>query len=167
MADDAPAPLFPDSPAELPDPADLAGLSGLEVMRRIRDGELPAAPIARLLRFHLHEVEEGRAAFRGEPFFGAFNPIGSMHGGWYGTLLDSAMGCAVHTTLPPGRAYTTLEYKVTLLRAVPLDAGPVLAEGWTVRTGRRTAAAEGRIVGEADGKLYATGSTTCLVFEAG
>jgi uncharacterized protein (TIGR00369 family) len=100
--------------------------------------------------------------FQGEPTADFYNPIGSVHGGWAATLLDSCMACAVQSTLAAGRGYTTVELKVNLVRALSTDTGPVRAEGWVVHGGRQIATAEGRLTG-ADGKLYAHGSTTCLV----
>lgn len=157
--------IFPDNPADFPDPREVMELSGLDFIRGVRDGRYPAAPIARTVGFEMDEVEEGRVVFSGEPHFGVYNPIGSVHGGWYGVLLDSAMGCAVHSSLPPGRAYTTLEYKITILRAATIETGRLWARGETVRCGRRSAVATGEIV-DAQGRIYAQGSTTCLVFDA-
>lgn len=150
--------------SEMPGPEVIGSMSGLEFMQAIRDGRLAGAPIAGTLNYDLLEVEEGRVVFAGRPDFAAYNPIGSVHGGWFGTLLDSCMACAVQTMLPKGRAYTTLEYKINILRAATMESGLIRAEGRAVHVGRRTATAEGRMVGE-DGKLYATGTTTCLVFE--
>lgn len=153
------------SPSELPTLADLAGRSGIEFMRAMQAGELSGPPISRAMNYHLHSVEEGRVAFRGAPEFQFVNPMGGVHGGWYGTLLDSCMACAVMTTLPKGRIYTTLEYKINIIRAVPLGV-EVEALGVISHAGRSTGVAEGTIRGVADGKLYATGSTTCLIMEA-
>ena len=155
---------IPTSPDEFPGPEAIRGLSGLEQMRRIASGEFPGAPIAGLIGYGLVEVEEGRVVFEGTPRFDLYNPLGSVHGGWFGVLLDSCMGCAVHSALPTGRSYTTLEYKVNILRAATAETGAIRAEGRAVHVGRRTATAEGRMV-DADGRLYATGTTTCLVFE--
>lgn len=146
------------------DPSFLREMSGLEFMRAIKDGRIPPAPIANTLDYTLLEVEEGRVVFAGRAKFESYNPIGSVHGGWFGTLLDSCMACAVQTKLPAGRAYTTLEYKINILRAATVKSGLIRAEGVAVHVGRRTATAEGRMIGE-DGKLYATGTTTCLVFD--
>lgn len=140
----------------------MLSMSGLAFIEAMRDGRLPHPPIARGLSYALDTVEEGRVVFRGAPAFDHLNPLGTVHGGWYGTLLDSAMACAVQTTLPQGRIYTTLEYKVNLVRAVPLGA-EVLAEGIVRHAGRTTAVADGTLRGAQDGKLYATGSTTCLI----
>jgi uncharacterized protein (TIGR00369 family) len=137
--------------------------SGLEFLRAIAAGELPSPPIGRALNFFLHEVEPGRVVFQGEPKLEFYNPIGSIHGGWASTLLDSCMACAVQTSLKAGQAYTTLELKINLVRALAADTGPVRAEGRIVHAGRQVATADGRLYGP-DGKLYAHGSTTCLVF---
>ncbi|HYE15640.1 MAG TPA: PaaI family thioesterase [Pyrinomonadaceae bacterium] len=139
------------------------GLPGLEYLRRIAAGELPRPPIGALLNFALVEVNEGRAVFAAEPAECHYNPIGVVHGGLAATLLDSAMGCAVHSALPAGAGYTTLEIKVNFVRAMTVRTGPVRCEAALVHLGGRTATAEGRIV-DAEGKLYAHGTTTCLVF---
>jgi len=168
MTDDAPQPgFYVDRLEDMADPSQVAHLTGLQYMQALQRGELPAAPIARTLGFWLEEVEEGRAVFRGRPSFKVYNPIGSVHGGWFGAILDSALGCAVHSALPAGKVYTTLEYKVGLVRAIHATTGDVLAKGEIVHLGRRTATAEARIVGAEDGKLYATGTTTCLVIDLG
>lgn len=153
------------SPADLPTPEQIAGMTGREFMEAVLNGELAAPPIALTLGFDVHEIGDGRAVFRGEPSFSVYNPIGTVHGGWFGTLLDSCMACAVQTALPKGKAYTTLEFKVNIIRPLFVNSGPVLAIGDATHVGRRTGVAEGRIVGEEDGKLYATGSTTCLVMD--
>ncbi len=140
-------------------------LSGLEYLRAIADRRVPPPPIAALLGMTLGEIEPGRVTFKLDVGEHLYNPIGSVHGGVCCTLLDSAMGCAVHTTLGVGQAYTTLELKVNLVRALTLDATRVVAEGEVITTGRRVATASGRIVGP-DGTLYAHGTTTCLIFDA-
>jgi uncharacterized protein (TIGR00369 family) len=145
-------------------PDQVAGRSGLEVMQALLAGELPYAPIAKTLDFMLMEVEEGRALFQGTPGAAHLNPMGTIHGGWYATLLDSALGCAVQTRLPAGRAYTTAELSVNLVKAIPRDLQRVRAEGKVVHAGRQLATAEARLFGP-DGTLYAHGTTTCLVFE--
>lgn len=157
--------VFADGPEGLVPAAETAHLTGLEYVEAMRDGRLPAAPIARLLGFRLIEVAPGRAVFRGAPGFEVYNPAGVAHGGWFGTLLDSCMACAAQTRMPAGKAYTTLEYKVNLLRAATAATGPLLAIGESRHAGRRTAVADGRLVGESDGKLYATASTTCLILD--
>jgi uncharacterized protein (TIGR00369 family) len=142
----------------------LAGQSGLEFLRGIMDGRYPAPPIADLLGFSLTEVDFGRAVFQSTPEFKHYNPLGRVHGGYAATLLDSCMGCSVHSTLPVGVGYTTLEFKVTLIRAITDDTGPVTAEGRILNAGRRAATAEGRLT-DAKGRLLAHGTTTCLVFD--
>ncbi|MBX3657452.1 MAG: PaaI family thioesterase [Ramlibacter sp.] len=146
-------------------PEQLAGKTGLEIMQAMLRGELPWPPIARTLDFQLMEVSEGRAVFQGTPGPAHLNPMGGIHGGWYATLLDSALGCAVHTLMPAGRGYTTAELGVNLVRAInPQKAPRVRAEGKVLHCGRQLATAEARIVGP-DGTLYAHATTTCLVFE--
>jgi uncharacterized protein (TIGR00369 family) len=142
----------------------IAGRSGLDVLRDMVEGRLPSAPIMKTMDFVLVHVEPGHAVFQGRPSADFLNPLGSLHGGWYATLLDSCVGCAVHTTLPAGRAYTTLEVKFNLVRSVGTDVPLVRAEGRLVHGGRQVATAEGRLVGP-DGKLYAHASTTCLLFD--
>ncbi len=115
------------------------------------------------LDFRLVEVSEGRAVFHGEPGEFLYNPIGSVHGGYAMTLLDSAMGCAIHSTLLAGETYTTLEAKVNFIRPISTDTGPVRCEGALVHRGDRIATAEGKLIAERTGKLLAHGSTTCLV----
>ena len=138
-------------------------LSGLERMRQVIAGTLPPPPMARLMNIWLIEASEGRAVFEGEPAEYHYNPIGMVHGGIPCTLLDSAMGCAVHSTLPAGAGYTTLELKVNMVRPITEKTGPLRAEGKVIHPGRQLATAEGRIFGP-DGKLYAHGTTTCLIF---
>ena len=146
-------------------PDQVAGLTGLQTMQAMLRGELPYPPIARTLSFQLMEVGEGRAVFQGAPQPQHLNPMGGLHGGWYATLLDSALGCAVHTMMPPGRGYTTAELGVNLVKAVNLAKVPrVRAEGKVLHCGRQLATAEARLVGP-DGTLYAHATTTCLVFE--
>ena len=141
------------------------GLSGLDFLRKIIAGELPAPPIAHTLDYALLEVEEGRAVFGIRPAEIHYNPIGMVHGGIPCTLLDSAMGCAVHSTLPAGVGYTTLELKVNIVKAIGKDTGLLRAEGKLVHAGRSTAVAEGRLV-DASGKLYAHATTTCMILRA-
>ena len=146
-------------------PQQLQGKSGLQIMQAMLAGELPYPHISHTLDFALVQVDKGKAVFQGVPQLMHYNPLGSVHGGWYATLLDSAMGCAVHTTLGAGQAYTTAEFGVHIVRAASQRSGPLRAIGIVVHAGRRLATAEARIVG-ADGKLFAHGSTTCLVFGA-
>ena len=152
------------SAAELPTHAEMAALSGVEFMRGIAAGRLAGAPISELANMHLAEVGDGHVVFEAEPRFGHYNPLGAVHGGWFGILLDSAMACAVMTRLPRGQGYTTLEYKINILRPVFETTGRLRATGRSVHAGRRTATAEGRLE-DAEGRLYATGTTTCLVME--
>ena len=145
-------------------PAQIQGMSGLQVFEAMLAGLLPRAPIGQTLDFNLMEARLGEAVFQGQPKASHFNPMGTIHGGWYCTLLDSALGCAVHTTLPAGKAYTTLELKVNLVRALTLKVPLVRAIGKVIHAGNQVATAEASLVGH-DGKLYAHATTTCLVFE--
>ena len=145
-------------------PAQIAGRSGLQVFQALLAGEIPPPPMAVTLDFTLLRIEPGFAVFQGMPGFSHYNPMGTVHGGWFATMLDSALGCAVHSTLPAGKAYTTLELKLNLVRALT-DAVPLVrAEGRLVHGGRQVATAEARLVGP-DGKLYAHATTTCLIFD--
>ncbi len=143
--------------------AQITGKTGLEQMQAMLRGETPYPHICDTMDFYLVEVTPGRAVFQGTPQLKHYNPLGSVHGGWYATLLDSAVGCAVHTLMPVGRAYTTAELSVNIVRAATTKSGPLRAIGNVVHCGRQLATAEGRIV-DADGKLYAHATTTCLVF---
>jgi uncharacterized protein (TIGR00369 family) len=145
-------------------PEQVAGRSGLELMHAMLAGELPFPPIARTLDFQLMEVGEGWAVFQGRPGPSHFNPMGGIHGGWYATLLDSALGCAVHTMMPAGRGYTTAELGVNLVKAIGPRVQRVRAEGRVLHCGRQLATAEAKLLGP-DGTLYAHATTTCLVFE--
>ncbi len=149
----------------LADPGHAAKLGGLALLQAMLRGEVPDPPITRTLDFFLLEVERGRAVFLGQPQFAHYNPIGSVHGGWHATLLDSAMACAVHSLVEPGFGYTTLEFKIHCVRPLTEKRGPVRAEGQVVASGKRTATAEGRLV-DIEGRLYAHGTTTCLIIEA-
>ncbi len=149
--------------AGLASPDMLIGKTGLQQMQAMLDGTSPYPHIADTMDFFLVEVAQGRAIFQGMPQLKHYNPLGTVHGGWYGTLLDSCMGCAVHASLPAGRAYTTAEYSINIVRAASHKSGPLRATGTVLHSGRQLATAEGRIVG-ADGKLYAHATTTCLVF---
>jgi uncharacterized protein (TIGR00369 family) len=140
------------------------GMAGLDLMRGWLDGSVPAPPISALVGLSVAEVEAGRIVIRLTPAEYHYNPIGTMHGGILATLLDSAMGCAVHSTLPKGRAYTSLEIKVNYVRAVTDESGELTAEGTLIHGGRRSAVAEGKVL-DAKGRLCATASTTCLVFD--
>jgi uncharacterized protein (TIGR00369 family) len=137
-------------------------MTGIEFLRAIRDRRLPAPPIARLLGFELVEVEPGHAVFELAPAEQHYNPIGVVHGGVAMTLLDSAMGCAVQTGMPAGGGYTTLEAKTHLVRPVTAETGRLRAIGKLVHAGKRVATAEGRLE-DAQGRLYAHATTTCLI----
>lgn len=145
-------------------PDQIAGRTGLEIMQGLLSGELPYATIAKTLDYLLVSVSRGHAAFQGTPGRAHLNPMGTIHGGWFATLLDSALGCAVHTMMPPGRAYTTAELSVNIVRALTPQVPRVRAEGKVLHCGRQLATAEARLVG-ADGTLYAHATTTCLVFD--
>ena len=142
-----------------------AGLSGLEFIKAIFDGKLPSPPITATMGFTGGSIEEGKVTFVGEPGEHLYNPIGVVHGGFAMTLLDSAMGCAVHTTLGVGEAYTTLEAKVNFVRPITLETGPVRCEGTVIHRGGTIATAEGRVIADRTGKLLAHGTTTCLVLK--
>jgi uncharacterized protein (TIGR00369 family) len=145
-------------------PQQVAGKSGLEVMQAMLNGDLPYASIARTLDFTLMSVDEGKATFQGTPGAAHLNPMGTVHGGWFATLLDSALGCAVHTRMPPGRAYTTAELSVNIVRALTPKVQRVRAIGRVIHCGRQLATADAQLIGP-DGTLYAHATTTCLVFE--
>ncbi|KIC25611.1 MULTISPECIES: PaaI family thioesterase [unclassified Leisingera] len=156
--------FFAKQPSDLLTIDQISRISGLDFMQSILDGRLPGPPIAETLGYHLHSVEDGQVVFRGTPEFHVCNPMGTVHGGWYGTLLDSAMACAVMTKVPLGAVYTTLEYKINILRPIPLGT-TIDCTGSIDHVGRSTGVAHGEIRGLADGKLYATGSTTCIVMQ--
>lgn len=137
--------------------------SGVDFLLGIMRGELPPAPIGELLDFVPVKVEPGLMVFQGTPGPQHYNPIGSVHGGYAATLLDSCVGCAIHTMLPAGKGYTTLELKINFVRALTDKTGPIRAEGKVIHIGGQVATAEGRIV-DAQGKLYAHATTTCLLF---
>jgi uncharacterized protein (TIGR00369 family) len=138
-------------------------MSGLEYLRAMFEGRLPAAPIAATMGFRGTEAEEGRVVFVGEPGEYLYNPIGVVHGGFAMTLLDSALGCAVQTTVPQGDRYTSLETKVNFVRPITTDTGRVVCEAKVIHRGRRVATAEGRLVEERSGRTLAHGTTTCLI----
>ncbi|MBL8324477.1 MAG: PaaI family thioesterase [Rubrivivax sp.] len=142
----------------------VARMDGLGMLRAMQEGRGPTAPIGHTLGFLLVEVGEGRAVFQGTPAPAYFNPMGGIHGGWYATLLDSALGCAVHTLMPAGRAYTTSQINIHLVRGIGPQVQRVRAEGRVIHCGRQMATAEAQLVGP-DGTLYAHGTTTCLVFD--
>ncbi len=142
----------------------IAHLNGLEQMQAMLRAELPYAAIAKTLNFLIVEVGEGKAVFQGTPLPEHLNPMGTVHGGWFATLLDSALGCAVHTCMAPGRGYTTAELGINLVKAITPKVQRVRAEGRVIHCGRQLATAEARLVGP-DGTLYAHATTTCLVFD--
>lgn len=145
-------------------PEQIAGKTGLEVMQAMLRGDIPYAAIAKTLDFTLVEIEAGRAVFQGRPLAQHLNPLGTVHGGWAATLLDSALGCSVHTMMPPGRGYTTAELSVNYVKGLTPRVSRVRAEGKVIHCGRQLATAEARLFGP-DGTLYAHATTTCLVFE--
>lgn len=139
-------------------------LAGIDYLRAMFDGELPPPPISDLIRMQLVEVEEGRVVFTCEPDRSAYNPIGTVHGGLVCTLLDSVAGCAIHSTLPQGKGYTSVEIKVSYLRPVLASSGTLTATGTVVKTGSRVGFTEG-VVTDAAGNLVATATSTLLVFD--
>ena len=148
----------------LPIAAAAMGASGMEFMQKFTSGEVPMPPIARTLDYTLEFAEEGRAIFVGTPAEFHYNPIGAVHGGWTSTLLDSALGCAVHTMIPAGSAYTTVELHVNFVRAITVETGKVRAIAEVLHMGRRMATAAARLV-DANDKLLAHATTTCMIFE--
>jgi uncharacterized protein (TIGR00369 family) len=145
-------------------PEQVAGMTGLQVFEAMLKGELPRAPITETLDFMLVAAGHGRAVFQGRPLPQHYNPLGSVHGGWFATLLDSAAACAVHSTLPAGKAYTTAELKINIVRPLTDKVPLVRAVGTVIHVGGRMATAESRLTGP-DGKLYAHASTTCFIFD--
>jgi uncharacterized protein (TIGR00369 family) len=141
-----------------------AEMSGLDYMRALLAGELSRPPISVVMNMELAELDEGRVVFAGEPGEEHYNPIGMVHGGYAATILDSALGCAVHTTLPAGVGYTSLGLEVKYLRPISRDTGRILCEGTVVHRGRRQATAEARLTAEDTGKLLATGTSTLMIF---
>lgn len=146
------------------DPRQLARLSGLEYLEKVFSGEMPGAPIASTPDFQPVRLEKGMVAFEGEPAQFAYNPLGSVHGGYAASLLDTVLGCAIHSALQARLGYTTVELKINSVRAMTDRTGPVRAEGHLIHLGRSLATAEGKLLGRDDGRLYPHGSTTCLVF---
>jgi uncharacterized protein (TIGR00369 family) len=139
-------------------------VDGLDLFKGLVEGRVPAPPISKVLGFKVTEVEKGRVVFAYTPVFDHYNPLGTVHGGIAATLLDSVMGCSVHTTLKAGTGYTTVEIKVSYVRAMTDSTGPVRAEGKVINVGSRIATAEGRLR-DSSGKLLAHGTTTCLIFQ--
>ncbi|HVS50202.1 MAG TPA: PaaI family thioesterase [Candidatus Dormibacteraeota bacterium] len=142
-----------------------AAMSGLDYLKAVFNRSLPPPPIAATMDFTGAEVEQGRAVFVGQPAEFLYNPIGVVHGGFAMTILDSAMGCAVHSTLAAGEGYTSLETSVNFVRPITLDTGRLRCEGTVIHRGGRVATAEGRLIAESTGKLLAHGTTTCLVMK--
>lgn len=138
-------------------------MSGIEYLKAMQSGELPPPPITALIGMTMVEASEGRVVFAAEPAEYHYNPLGTVHGGVAATLLDSAMGCVVQSLLPAGTGYTTLEIKVNYLRPITSATGTVTCEGTVIHLGGRTATAEARVT-DAAGKLYAHGTTTCIIF---
>src|SRR5436305_3233481 len=157
---DQPAPVeYGVTPAEI-----MAPMPGIEFVRAIFEGKLPAPPIMQIIEPFNSTAEPGVVVMHSIPGFRHYNPIGSVHGGYAAILLDSAMGLAVHSMLPAGTGYTTLEFKISFIRGMSKDTGPVRSEGRVLNVGRRAATAEARIT-DAKGRLLAHATTTCLVFE--
>jgi uncharacterized protein (TIGR00369 family) len=144
----------------------LATMRGIDLFRAMLAGELPGAPIAGVMNFTLTAAEEGMAEFRGIPLLEHRNPAGSIHGGWAATVLDSALGCAVHTMLPAGMVYATIEFKVNLVRPILDTTGEIICRGTVVHIGRTTAVSEATLK-TVDGKLLAMGTETCAIFPIG
>src|SRR3984885_16248513 len=142
----------------------MAGMAGIDFVRAIFNGKLPAPPVMQTIEPFDSTAEPGVVVMHSIPGFRHYNPIGSVHGGYAATLLDSAMGLAVHSMLPVGTGFTTLEFKISFIRGMTKDTGPVRTEGRTLNVGRRAATAEARIT-DAKGRLLAHATTTCLVFE--
>ena len=138
-------------------------MDGLTLLKGVQEGRFPAPPIAQPLGFRVTEVEPGRVLFEYTPVFDHYNPLGTVHGGIAATLLDSVMGCCIHSTLKAGVGYTTLEIKVNYVRAMTDKTGPVKAEGKVINVGARIATSEGKLY-DSTGKLLAHGTTTCLIF---
>jgi len=144
--------------------AEVLDLSGLEFMQAYLEGRICSPAISRTMGCDLYAVAPDRVAFRGAPTFDTTNPMGHVHGGWYGAFLDSAMACAIMTRVPKGSVYTTLEYKVSIIRPIPLGM-MIEGEGVVEHAGRSTGVARGTLRGVEDGKLYATGTTTCIIMK--
>lgn len=151
--------------AGLARPEQIHGKTGLQVMTALLEGDLPHPYMADTFDCELVELGDGHAVFQATPQLKHFNPLGSVHGGWYATLLDFALGCAVHTRLPAGRGYTTSQINLNIVRAAHTETGPLRCIGTALHVGRQVGTSEARIVGP-DGKLYAHGTTTCAIFPA-
>lgn len=147
---------------QMPGTDTILSMSGLDFMLAVLSGQVSGPPIADTMNYRLDSVEDGHVTFRGTPTFSSLNPMGTVHGGWYGTLLDSAMACAIMTKVPKGAMYTTLEYRVNIIRSIPIEM-EIVASGRVLHSGRSTGVADGEIRCAEDGRLYATGSTTCMI----
>ncbi len=145
-------------------PADVAGMTGLEVLRGMISGVLPPPPFALTMQTILTEADYGHVVFTGTPKADFLNPLGTIHGGWTATLLDSAMACAVHSALAAGTSYTTLELKLNYVRAITSKLRQVRCEGKLIHLGKQTATSEGRLIDADTGALLAHGTETCLIF---
>lgn len=154
--------LFPKETQDVLSMEEILEIPGLEMMQGILKGIYPAAPIAKILNYKVHAVEKGKVVFRGAPNLDSRNPMGTIHGGWYGTILDSAMACAVMTTLPAGKIQTTLEFKINIIRPIPTGL-TVDAVGIVEHSGKSTGVAVGSLIDIETGKLYASSSTTCII----
>ena len=159
MHDTAPNTGYGVTPSEV-----VASMAGIDFVRAIFEGKLPAPPIMQTIEPFDSTAEPGVVVIHSIPAFRHYNPIGSVHGGYAATLLDSAMGLAIHSMLPAGSGYTTLEFKISFIKGMSKDSGTVRTEGRTLSVGRRAATAEARIT-DAEGRLLAHATTTCLVFE--
>ena len=156
--------FYASSPDELPAMSDVLAHSGLEFMEKVAEGEFAGPPIGKTMGFWPSHIEDGKAIFTGTPTFDVLNPLGAVHGGWYGAILDSCMACAIQTKVPKGSVYTTLEYKINIIRPIPTGT-TINAIGTVHHAGRSTGIADGEIRGVDDDKLYATGSTTCIIMK--
>jgi uncharacterized protein (TIGR00369 family) len=146
-------------------PEQFAGRTGMQIFEAMLAGEIPYPPISGTLDFFLVEAEPGRVQFQGKPQFAHYNPLGTVHGGWIATLLDSAVACAIHTLLPAGKTYTTLELKVNYVKALTDKVPLVRAIGEIIYSGGRIGTSQGKLVGP-DGTLFAHATTTCIVLDA-
>ena len=147
-------------------PSQLAGLSGLDFLRGLMDGRSPRPPFSEVAAIEPISVDEGKIVFAGKPSSRFYNPMGIVHGGWIGLLLDTVMGCAVQSALSAGKAYATIEMKTVFVRAVREESGPLTAEGTLLHLGGKLASAEGRIY-DGERRLVAHGSETCMIWTVG
>lgn len=161
VADDGQFQAAGPNPAPLPK-GSIAGLTGLEALRKMIAGDLPPPPAAATMEFWLTEADHGRAVFASRPSAAFLNPLGTVHGGWISAVLDSAMGCAVHSTLAVGEGYTTTSMTVNMVRPLLPESGPLICAGEVVHRGRRMATSEAKLI-DSRGKLIAHGSETCMI----